>query len=210
MLLVLNQSLSQPFYSVEEYLALEKKTGMRYEYYNGKLRPMPGGTQRHSQIEVNLTTQLHLTIRANKKRCKVFSNDLKIAMPDSKKYLYPDAVVCCGEAAYNVSSKTGWTTNPLIIFEVLSRSTSSYDTGEKFGIYQQLESFKEYVIIHQTKKLVEVRTFSKGTSWSFAFYKEPNDMIKLQSLGIELSLEEIYYDIITDEDETNEVVEIDS
>lgn len=210
MLRLLNQFLAQTAYSLEDYIALEERTGVRHEYHNGKLRPIPGGSQRHSQIAVNITTLLSLFIRKEKLVCKVFNSDLKVALPSLKKFLYPDAMVCCGEPAYGIEGRTDSTKNPQILFEVLSPSTEGYDASEKFEIYKKLESLREYVLVQQAFCRVEVRTLvdtEKGL-WKFSYYNDLQDVVKLDSLGAELPLSEIYYDIeFDDPEEIEEPVE---
>lgn len=118
--------------------------------------------------------------------------------------------VCCGKREYSLPGSTDFISNPVVIFEVLSPSTEGYDVTEKFKIYNKLESLREYVIVQQAFCYVEVRTLvdaEKG-HWKFSYYEDLNDVIKLESLGVELPLSEIYYDIeFDDKEEQAETVE---
>ncbi len=209
MYLVLNQFLSHKSYSLEEYFALEEKTGMRHEYYNGKLRPMSGGSLRHSQIAVNLYAYLYNFIEAEEKDCTVLNSDAKIVLPGLRKFLYADGMVYCGQPAQGMPNRNDSISNPQLIFEVLSPSTESYDLGDKFKLYQELKSLREYVIVRQSYCYVEVRTLvdTERNLWKFSYYESMNDSVKLDSLGIELPMQKIYNRIKFDESDDTELAE---
>ncbi len=206
MLSVLNQFLSQPFYSVEEYIAFEEKTEVRHEYHNGKLRPMSGGSRRHSSIIGQITYLLIKEFIEQSNDCVAMPNDMRVFVKSRNKGLYPDVVVCCGKEEYTFPDRTDFVSNPTALFEVLSPSTEAYDLSEKFDIYQELDTLKEYVIVHQSHCHVEVRSLidAEKNSWKLSFYKNLTDVVRLNSLGVELPLSVIYRNIIFDKDVTDD------
>ena len=206
MLLLLSQFLANTVASLEEYLAIEERTGVRHEYHNGKLRPMPGGSRRHSEIIGQVTFQLTKEFRSKNKSCKAMPSDMRVFVKSMQKSLYPDVTICCGERKYSIPNRKDFISNPLVVVEVLSPSTEAYDLGEKFKTYQELKSLREYVLIQQTHCYVEVRTLVdvENGLWKYTYYEKMDDVIQLKSIGAELPLSEVYYDIEFDEEEDAE------
>ena len=108
-----------------------------------------------------------------------------------KKYLYPDLLVYCGEPQLT-DEVEDTITNPNVIFEILSPSTTDYDQGGKFRLYQQLPSFEEYVLVSQDTPRVEVSRKTSDDTWQTTTYKVLDASFPLESLGITLPLSEIY------------------
>ncbi|MEO0474226.1 MAG: Uma2 family endonuclease, partial [Bacteroidota bacterium] len=109
---------------------------------------MAGGTLNHSKLGSNIMAQL--INRESTNGCSSFNGDAKIRVDSGNRFVYPDALVVCGEiesSQYDPNSIT----NPILVVEVLSDSTEKYDQGEKFRIYRNLPSFKEYVLIDQKR-----------------------------------------------------------
>jgi Uma2 family endonuclease len=134
-------------YSVAEYLEIERRTGEKHEYYNGKLTPMAGGTISHNRIARNVLIELGKAL-SSKPTFEIFGSDQKVYLPKFNFYLYPDAIVVAGEPV-QVEGQADAITNPILIIEVLSKSTKNYDGGLKFIEYKSLPSFKEYVLLRQ-------------------------------------------------------------
>ncbi|NRB53214.1 MAG: Uma2 family endonuclease [Saprospiraceae bacterium] len=104
-------------------------------------------------------------------------------------------MVICGAIERSIETKDA-VTNPTLIVEVLSKSTIEYDKGDKFYFYRQVPSLQEYVLIEQNRYVVEVY-FKKGKNdlWSISRYEGLDQFIKLQSVGIEISMKELYFDV---------------
>jgi Uma2 family endonuclease len=134
-------------HSIEEYLEIERRSGERHEYYNGKLIPMAGGTISHNRIARNILGEL-FTRLSSKPEYEVFGSDQKVYLPKFNFYLYPDAIVVAGQPT-QVEEQADAIINPILIVEVLSKSTKNYDGGLKFIEYKSLPSFKEYVLLRQ-------------------------------------------------------------
>lgn len=184
---------SQKIYTEEEYLALEARAQEKHEYYNGKIIKMSGGTPVHNEIAVNITTALKIAIKTAKKKFRVYNSDMKIQIPTENLFVYPDAVVVCEKPILYKHYKTV-ITNPLLIIEVLSKSTEEYDRGRKFDYYRTLPSFQEYVLLSQDKPFASVYHRENTDTWRI--FNITEGVIPLQSIGSEVSLKDIYEDII--------------
>ena len=151
-------------YSIEEWIALEEATGRRFEYEDGRLfdiEAMAGGTPRHALVMGNLVGTLfqELTRASGCENCSVYASDLQIKSTMGRRYVYPDATVICGEPEYDAVVKSA-VRNPVIVAEVVSPGTFARDFGEKFDYYASLPSVRDYLLVHQDRARVEVRSRS--------------------------------------------------
>ncbi|MFT4666440.1 MAG: Uma2 family endonuclease [Polaribacter sp.] len=163
---------------------------MKYEYHNGKIYALARGTINHSLISGNAHAELRLKLRDKGSNYLPFNSDLKLFIETTNSYVYPDTMVVCG----TFDDSENCVKNATLIVEVLSKSTADYDRGDKFWLYRQIPSFKEYVLIEQKKHVVDIHyKHDNSDLWSITRYKGLNDVVKLQSLGIELSMQELYY-----------------
>ncbi|WP_051398260.1 Uma2 family endonuclease [Runella limosa] len=180
--------MKQPRFSIEEYLALEKETDTKYEYHDGEVYAMAGGTPTHSLISNNVGSGLGNALIG--KRCFTYNSDLRVATSRNR-YVYPDVTVVCGKVTYFEELKNA-ANNPVVIVEVLSQDTEAYDRGGKFMRYRMIDTLKEYVLVHQYLPLVEV--FFKNTLdvWEYRAYNNLQDTVQLHSIDVQLSLEDIY------------------
>lgn len=185
-------------YTPEEYLELEEKALYKSEYRNGEIIPMTGGTTNHNQIALNFASSLLYAIRGKKYR--VFIGDVRLWIPEYREYTYPDVIVTDGKPLYAGKNNTT-VTNPLLIVEVLSKSTKNYDQGEKFTFYRSIPQFKEYVLVEQNQYQVMHYSKTNEGEWIFREYKSENDIVKLQHLDFEISLVDIYQDVNFDDKE---------
>lgn len=179
-------------YTPEEYLELEEKALYKSEYRNGEIIPMTGGTTNHNQIALNFASSLLYVIRGKKYR--VFIGDVRLWIPEYREYTYPDVIVTDGKPIYAGKNNTT-VTNPLLIVEVLSKSTKNYDQGEKFTFYRSIPQFKEYVLVEQNQYQFMHYSKTNEGEWIFREYKSENDLVKLQYLDFEISLVDIYQDV---------------
>ncbi|NBB20663.1 Uma2 family endonuclease [Runella sp. CRIBMP] len=184
--------MGQPEYqqrlSIEEYLAQEKETDTKYEYHDGEVYAMAGGTPTHSLIANNAGRSLGNALLG--KRCFAYNSDLRVATSRNK-YVYPDVSVVCGRVSFFEELKNA-TNNPVLIVEVLSEETRAYDRGGKFMRYRMMESFREYVLIEQSLPFVEVFYKNELNTWEYRAYTDLEGMIPLHSLDIEIPMADIY------------------
>jgi Uma2 family endonuclease len=184
------------FYSKEEYLDMEAAADYKSEYYNGEIFAMSGGSPKHSIISFNLIREIGKGIR--NKNCTGFESNMKLEIPEADAYVYPDLMVVFGdiELAENASDAI---TNPVLIIEVLSPSTESFDRSLKFEYYRTLPSLNEYVLISQNKPKVE--SFFKQTDmiWQYTIIEGLDKTLVFQSLEYEIALREIYHKVLIEE-----------
>ena len=178
-------------YSIEEYLKLEQNSNRKHEFYNGKIKEVPGGTTNHNLIASNAITELNIALRKKEKEYFVLNSDMKIQIPDFNHFVYPDALVICEEIQLYRGRKDV-IINPLLIVEVLSSSTQKYDRGPKFLQYKTLPSFEEYLLISQRQPWISVETKEKKHTWSNVVKKNLLNEIHLKSIDIKISLKDIY------------------
>ena len=144
-------NLKPRWISPEEYLQQEEFATERHEYFNDRLLCMAGGTHNHELIRGNLLTALRQHGRS--RTCIAFGSNMKILVKQNGLYTYPDAMLVCGKPEF-AADRRDIITNPVLIVEVLSDSTQSYDRGDKFALYRAIPSFAHYLLIHQDRPLI--------------------------------------------------------
>ncbi len=179
-------------FTPEEYLALELEATNRHEYRQGEIIEMTGGTPTHNELVRSMTVLLSLGLRG--KPLQVFVTDQRLWIPDRQVHTYPDVMVVPRPIALQEGRKDT-VTQPIFIAEVLSKSTKNYDRGEKFADYRTISSFQEYLLVEQNQPHVEHYVKQGANQWLLIEYSQLENQIKLSSLGIELSLSEIYEDV---------------
>jgi len=173
--------------TVEEYLVFEEKSKRKHEFMDGEIFQMAGVKRNHSLIGSNVTTELNIELR--EKPCEVHGSDIKVLIREGH-YVYPDVSVVCDEIDFDKNSTT--LLNPLVIFEVLSKSTESRDRGEKAEDYFKLESLRDYVMIAQNRVRVEHYSRIGGGKWTFEALESLDDVLILDSINCKIKLKNIY------------------
>lgn len=177
--------------TVEAYLEWEPGQELRYEYVNGEVVAMTGGTLPHNDIAINLLTMLRPHVR--RQGCRINIADAKVSITPSL-YRYPDLVVSCDPQDRSALNAIRY---PRLIVEVLSAGTEALDRGDKFQEYRSLPSLQEYVLISSTRMNVEIYRRGEGRLWLYTAY-QAGDMIPLNSIGFEVDMALLYEDIPLD------------
>jgi Uma2 family endonuclease len=177
-------------YTIEEYCELLLNSDERFEYFDGEIVSMAGGKLAHGSIGVNISTALSYMLR--ERPCQVFNGDTAIKTILAPPFRFPDVSVVCGEVASEDFNGIDLLLNPIFICEVLSKSTESYDHGEKFLAYQGIESFKEYLLVAQVHPHVIRYQRQSDGQWLRSDIIGLESVVRLDSLGVTLSLNEIY------------------
>ncbi|MBK9338951.1 MAG: Uma2 family endonuclease [Lewinellaceae bacterium] len=176
-----------PAMTVEEYIAFEERAEVRHEYINGNLIPMPGTTSDHNEICFNLAAMLKGALRQLGYR--IFMENVKVQVSSERDYTYPDVVVANDprdwEGHYIVKY-------PLVLFEVLSKSSRLEDSSDKFIRYKNIESLQNYILVDSEKKVVEVRTKRPDGTWEAAWFVEADEGFPVPALGMELAFDDVY------------------
>ena len=171
-----------------EYLALERKAGIRSEYIAGRMFAMSGASRRHSLIAGNFHGEIWSRLRG--RECEVHMNDMRVKVSPPGLYTYPDIVAVCGEARFE-DNELDTLVNPTVIVEVLSESTEAYDRGEKFAHYRRLETLREYVLVAQDK--IRIEHFRReGDEWILSEVSAPEATLHLGSIDCHIGVAAIY------------------
>ena len=179
----------------EEYLELESKAAYKSEYRDGEITPMIGGTTNHNEIALNLAAYLKFQLK--QLGCKVYIGDVRLWIPKYRLYTYPDVMVIRKEPVYTSTSKTT-VINPVLLAEVLSKSTQNYDQGDKFTYYRSIPEFQEYLLFDQSQfRVMQHTKTDKG--WLLREYEGEAAAVKLATIELEISLRDLYEGVNFDE-----------
>lgn len=178
-------------YSVVEYLEFEETSDLKNEYEAGRIMAMSGGTLNHGIIGNNINTELNNSLRKKGINCITINGDVRIWIEKADSFVYPDAMVICGKIE-TYENDNNSVINPILIVEVLSKSTESYDRGDKFHKYCSLPSFKEYVLIDQKKPVIDVLYKEDSSYWKMTTTIGIDKSITLNSINGEIELSDIY------------------
>ena len=181
--------------SYEEYVEWEETQLERHEFHDGEVLAMSGGTGEHSVVNSNLNREIGNRVKG--KSCTVFDSGIRVRQASGRDYVYPDVTVVCGRPVFEPPLKPSHKrhltlTNPTLILETLSDSTEAYDRGEKFGLYIDIPSLREYVLVTQLRPRIETLLRNDDGTWSFAFWDGLDAVARLRSLEIDLPLAEVY------------------
>lgn len=176
----------------QRYLVRERAAEERSEYYDGEVVAMAGGSTPHAAIAQNIGAHLYFRVRGG---CTVFQADLKVQAAGANAFMYPDVFVLCGEPRY-ADHKHDVVTNPTVVFEVLSPGTERHDRTVKAAAYRRIPSLRAYVLVSQKEPRVEVYTRGEGAEWACAMYQHPEHVVRLDALGCELTVAEIYRNVL--------------
>lgn len=175
-----------------EYLAAESASPIRHEFVAGEVYDMTGGSQRHNRISGNIFIALSLALKG--KPCQVFISDVKLRVAQANAYYYPDVMVACADQA-TAANDAQVVEDPVLVLEVLSPGTEATDRREKLTAYRKLPSLREYVLVSQDRRQVEVyRRQAEGVQvggWLYVTF-EPEDTVSLESVAVEMAMGDLY------------------
>lgn len=177
------------FITEKEYLALDLDSDIRYEYRDGQIFAMAGASREHNIIALNTSTGLNRQLRD--KPCEIYQSDMRVQTKPGGAYRYPDIVVVCGQPSF-ADTKPESLTNPTLIIEVLSDSTSEKDYKEKSREYRHMASVQEYVIISQDSPRIERYRKQNDFNWLYTELVGLEQTIDLQSINCVLEFSEVF------------------
>ncbi|WP_353483733.1 Uma2 family endonuclease [Haliscomenobacter sp.] len=184
-------SAASKLFTIEEYLELEERSLTKHEYDKGKIIEMAGGTTTHNQLTMTVGAEILISIRQQENVFHLYSSDMKIWIESRDRFVYPDAVTVAQKPElYN--NRRDIITNPLLIVEVTSSSSETFDFHGKFHLYRTVPSFMEYLLVSQEMHHV-IRQYREAPDlWRTTDYFGLDEMIPLQSMGVEISMQGIY------------------
>jgi Uma2 family endonuclease len=174
-----------------EYIAIANDSEVKYEYVSGEIVAMSGGTIAHGRLIGRAMAMLDRALEG--KPCVALPSDLRVRIRAADRATYPDIHVVCGDIERDADDDHA-VVNPTLIVEVLSDSTEDSDRTEKFAAYRRLKSLREYVLISQRERRVEVYR-RDGRRWHLDEYGA-GERPALESVSIELAVDELYVDRI--------------
>jgi Uma2 family endonuclease len=178
---------------------------VRHEYVDGIVYALAGGTQAHSAITINVAARLHAAVQDG--TCRVYSSDLKVRVAATR-YLYPDVSVGCGAA--DQRDDADWLAAPRAVVEILSESTAAYDRVDKFALYRQIPSLRDYVLVETDRRLVEVHSREAVIAPGLAVRADLADgpwtvrrfgageVVDLPGLGAQVAVDAVYAGVAVD------------
>ncbi|MBD2593235.1 Uma2 family endonuclease [Nostoc spongiaeforme FACHB-130] len=173
------------FISADEYLIWEPTQEQRYEYWDGEVVAMSGGTRNHNRVSGNFFKLLDDALAD--RTCEVYIVDVKVQVEPGQKYFYPDVVVTCDKR----DDDPQLIQFPCLIIEVLSPSTEAADRGKKFAAYRQSPTLREYVLVQVAQPGVEVFHRNEQGKWVLSDYNLGDTML-LESVNVEIAIADLY------------------
>jgi Uma2 family endonuclease len=182
--------------SPQEYLRLERLAERKSEYFDGEVIPMPGVSREHNVINGNLVFEFKSQFAG--RPCEVYFCELRVKIPATNSYAYPDIAALCGESAFE-DANVDTLLNPQVIIEILSDSTERHDRGLKLHHYRAIESLQEYVLVSLSECRVERYARNNSGEWLYSDVADPEGSIELSSVACRLSLARIYDRVFLEE-----------
>jgi len=180
------------YISIQEYLEVEERSVEKHEYYAGEVFAMAGAGYNHNLIVRNALSSIDNFLKG--KPCNIFPSDLKVHIEANSLFTYPDlSVICDGPQFWN--DRTDTVLNPTLLIEVLSKSTQQYDKLEKFHLYRDIPSLKEYIVIYSWEMRLEQYVKKSAKEWLLTEFRIPNEQVKFSSIPFSLELHEFYRDV---------------
>lgn len=187
------------FMTVGEYLAMEDASSEKHEFIGGQVYAMAGASFAHNQVVSNAFVDIGSFLKD--KPCRIYGSDLKVHVKTVSDFVYPDLTIICDKAQFPENRKD-IVTNPSIIIEVLSPQTEDHDYGKKFMLYRQIPSLQEYVLVSSMEPIIEKFTRDSSGAWVLTEYKNMETTIRLETIGYQTTLAEIYREVAFEIDET--------
>lgn len=182
----------------QEYLDWEEQQPQKYEYINGEVFAMTGGTLPHNSITLNVASALKAHLRG--KGCKVFMADAKVGVSAQGPFHYPDVMVTCDSRDLTARQVAY---HPCLIVEVLSPGTEGFDRGQKFKHYRRINTLKEYVLIDAEKINVECYRLNEKGKWELTPYSldetttnETDLEVQFTSIDFRCPIALVYEDVV--------------
>ena len=177
------------FVSAEDYLRLETTAEAKHEFTYGRVWAMAGATPAHNDINYNLNQVIGPVLR--QQGCKGYMGDQRVQTKNRSGYLYPDTAAACNPV-FNHEPNPASLTNPVLIVEVTSTSTAERDHYEKFTLYRQIASLRQYLMLSSETVHAELYTLDELGRWIFTETRDPTAVLDLSSIACPVPLAEVY------------------
>ena len=183
---------NSPQLTPDEYFVWEEKQQENYEYIDGQVYAMGGGSVNHSRLAVRFTSLFDTHLENTS--CITGNSDLKVNIAETNNYTYPDASVTCDDRD---KATTQYITYPCLIVEVLSDSTEAYDRGGKFRLYRNNPVLQDYLLVSSTQIEMDLYHKKETGEWLILNYKK-GDIVELKSINLSFPIEQVYRGLVLD------------
>ncbi|MBK7939454.1 MAG: Uma2 family endonuclease [Lewinellaceae bacterium] len=177
-------------FTLEAYFDLEMRSDVRHEYLDGEIRAMSYTSPEHGEIQMNIAGNIYQCLK--KKGCKLYTSDRMVYVQACNKVFYPDILVVCGEQQFHShKGEMKATLNPILILEILSKSTEEEDKIDKWACYQKIKSLRQYILVSQREKLIQsYHRTGDERQWVYTATEDNEDIVDIQ--GCTLLLKQVY------------------
>lgn len=181
-------------YTVDDYFAVETDSSIKHEFHRGEIFAMAGASLAHNHVSANILALLRLGLRGS--GCNAFGSDLRLRTPGGL-FTYPDVSVICGDVEL-FPGRPDTVTNPVLLVEVLSQATRDYDRGEKFALYKEIATLREYLLVDPDSVRVEQWRLGRGRRWIVKAHERLDGAVEFASVPATLAVAEIYREVVKD------------
>lgn len=185
------------YYTVEQYLELERASDTKHEYFDGEIFALAGGSENYSILATNMSGILYNQLR--KRPYKLYASDMRVRIVKTEQYTYPDLSVVCGAALFD-DKDPDTLLNPQVVIEILSSWTEKYNRGTKFENYRSIPTIKDYILVSQDKQLVEHYSWQRDNTWLLVVHDTPQSNVIIETIECTLPLEDVYEKVVFDSD----------
>ena len=176
-------------FTAEEYLAMEKESLEKHEFFRGEIFAMAGASARHNVIFSNLFGEIAHRLKGNP--CRPYGSDMRIHVAENTLFTYPDISIICGEIVPSKMDENS-ATKPKVLMEILSPSTKDYDRGGKFKLYRDIPTLKEFIVIESELIGIEAFRVNDNGHWELEEYRSLEQILEVISVDVKITLHEIY------------------
>jgi Uma2 family endonuclease len=175
-------------YTYAQYVALEKESSTKHEFFDGEIYAMAGGSEDHSAITARVLAALDGAI--GERPCRAHTPDLRIYVEAVGLATFPDGSVICGPFEQHPPSPVATAVNPTIVLEVTSDSSEEYDTGGKLEAYKTISTLREYIVVSHRERRITVHRRTEDT-WTLRV-AIAGGKVTIETLGAELAVDAVY------------------
>ena len=176
-------------YTYAQYVALERDSPTKHEFFDGEIYAMAGGSEDHSALAVNVLASLLGAV--GDRPCRVHTSDLRIYVEAVGLATFPDGSVICGPLQQHAPSPAATALNPLVLLEVTSDSSEEYDTGDKLEAYQTIPTLREVILVSHRERRITIHRRDATGAWTMRV-AITGGRVAVESLGAELIVDAIY------------------
>jgi Uma2 family endonuclease len=176
-------------YTYAQYVALERDSPTKHEFFDGEIYAMAGGSEDHSALAVNVLAALLGAV--GDRPCRVHTSDLRIYVEAVGLATFPDGSVICGPLQQHAPSPVATALNPLVLLEVTSDSSEEYDTSAKLEAYQTIPTLREVILVSHRERRITIHRRDTAGAWMMRV-AIAGGRITVESLGTELIVDAIY------------------